>query len=84
MSKFPSIPIALMSSPEADSPASTGANYNPETDRPSPEWVRGTCPQCGEMVVSNIFYVEGKGFMVALECWASFQANPTCTYRKLL
>jgi hypothetical protein len=58
--------------------------FDAETDRPRPEWVRGTCPVCGEPVVSNCYYVGGRGFLVVWECWASLCPAPTCDYRKVL
>ncbi len=58
--------------------------YDGTSDRPRPEWVRGVCPACGETLVSNCYYVGGKGYLCLHECWASLGANPTCTYRKVL
>jgi hypothetical protein len=51
---------------------------------PRPEWVRGVCPQCGAPVVSNSYYVGGKGYWIVWECWLSLGANPSCKYRKVL
>jgi hypothetical protein len=57
----------------------------PETPRtPDPEWLRGACPRCGEELVSNCYYVAGRGFLVLWECVASLQPEPTCDYRRLL
>jgi hypothetical protein len=58
--------------------------YDGISDRPRPEWVRGTCPQCGDQVVSNCYYVSSRGYLVVHECWTSLGENPTCTYRKVL
>ena len=55
-----------------------------KTDRPRPEWVRGICPQCGEQLVSNCYYVGGKGYLIVWECWSSRSDNPACTYRRVL
>ena len=52
--------------------------------QPRPEWVRGKCPQCGAAVVSNCYYVGGRGYIIAHECWNSLGETPTCTYRKVL
>jgi hypothetical protein len=52
--------------------------------RPDPEWVRGRCPMCGEDVVSNCYYVGGKGYIIVWECWASLAETPTCDYRRVL
>ena len=58
--------------------------YDGTSDRPKPEWVRGICPQCGEPVVSNCYYVGGKGYLCVYECWSSLQDTPACGYRKVL
>lgn len=58
--------------------------YDGTSDRPRPEWVRGVCPSCGEELVSNCYYVGGKGYVVIWDCWASLNRNPTCNYRKVL
>ena len=55
-----------------------------ETGRPDPAWVRGRCPECGDDLVSNLYYIGGKGYLVRWECWSSIQENPTCSYRKVL
>jgi hypothetical protein len=52
--------------------------------RPKPEWIRGICPHCGEDLVSNCYYVGGKGYLVTWDCWASLGTKPTCSYRKVL
>lgn len=56
-------------------------------DRPRPDeaWIRGSCPACGDVVVSNTYYVGGKGYVIVWECWASLQwPDATCDYRKVL
>lgn len=58
--------------------------YDGTTDRPRPEWVRGNCPQCGSELVSNCYYVGGRGYIVLWQCWESLKDNPTCAYRKVL
>lgn len=52
--------------------------------RPDPEWVRGVCPECGDDLVSNLYYVGGKGYYIRWECWSSLKEKPTCNYRKVL
>ena len=52
--------------------------------RPKPEWIRGQCPQCGDDLVSNCYYVGGRGYLICHECWSSLGGNPACTYRKVL
>ena len=58
--------------------------YDGASDRPRPEWIRGVCPQCGDPLVSNCYYVGGKGYLCIYECWASLGDNPACGYRKIL
>ncbi len=58
--------------------------FDGSSDRPRPEWVRGTCPQCGDALVSNAYYVGGRGYLCLWECWGSLAATPTCNYRKVL
>jgi hypothetical protein len=53
-------------------------------ERPEPEWVRGRCPECGEDVVSNCYYIGGRGYVIRWECWASLGDAPTCDYRRVL
>jgi hypothetical protein len=53
-------------------------------ERPDPDWVRGRCPMCGEEVVSNCYYVGGKGYIIVWECWASLAETATCDYRRVL
>jgi hypothetical protein len=54
------------------------------SQRPDPDWVRGRCPMCGEEVVSNCYYVGGKGYIIVWECWASLGDTATCDYRRVL
>ncbi len=58
--------------------------YDGPASHPRPEWVRGECPQCGAAVVSNCYYVGGRGYLVVWECWASLGEKPACAYRKVL
>ena len=51
---------------------------------PRPEWVRGTCPQCGDKLVANAYYVGGRGYIVCWECWSSLGENPSCQYRRII
>jgi hypothetical protein len=55
-----------------------------ENGRPDPEWVRGKCPVCGDDLVSNLYYVGGKGYLVRWECWASLGKDPQCEYSRVL
>jgi hypothetical protein len=66
-----------------------GEEHSPrKAERPDPQWVRATCPVCGEDVVSNCYYVGGKagGYIILWECWASLgdPSEVTCDYRRVL
>lgn len=52
--------------------------------RPDPGWVRGRCPECGDDLISNLYYIGGKGYILCWECWGSLGENPQCRYRKVL
>jgi len=58
--------------------------HDHHNDRPRPEWVRGICPQCGDELVSNCYYVGGRGYLVVWDCWTSLRDSASCTYRKVL
>lgn len=58
---------------------------NRRADRPDPQWVKpDPCPMCGGEVVSNCYYVGGKGYIILHECWESLPENPTCDFRKVI
>ena len=63
-----------------DKPAST---VKP-AERPDPAWVRGRCPECGDELVSHLYYKRNEGYVVQWECWASRYEPPTCDYKKVL
>ena len=71
---------AVESVPESVRQASDGKADGP----PAPAWVRGACPLCGAPVVSNAYYVGGRGYKILFECWESLRATPACTYRQAL
>lgn len=52
--------------------------------QPDPAWVRGVCPVCGDVLVSNMYADADRAFIVRWECWGALQAVPTCTYRRVL
>ena len=58
--------------------------FNSDGRIPQPEWVRGRCPDCGDHLVSNCYYVGGKGYVICWECWSSLSGRPTCGYRKVI
>lgn len=48
--------------------------WDGQRDQPKPEWTRGNCPDCGAPVVSNCYYIGGKGFVIIFECWESLRS----------
>ncbi|BDI31346.1 hypothetical protein CCAX7_33970 [Capsulimonas corticalis] len=58
--------------------------FDGESSRPQSEWVRGKCPKCGDDLVSNCYYVGGRGYLICWECWSSLGGEPQCNYRKIL
>lgn len=59
------------------------ASLPAEREAPDPAWVRGTCPYCGQPVVSNTYWT-GRGYVIRWECWASLGEQPTCEFRRVL
>jgi hypothetical protein len=60
------------------------SGHERRAERPEPEWVRAQCPCCGEDVVSNAYYVGGKGYLIVWECWNSQAGGSACDYRHVL
>lgn len=57
--------------------------WDGQRDQPKPEWTRGNCPQCGAPVVSNCYYIGGRGFVIVLECWEALRSPAACTFRQV-
>jgi len=54
-------------------------------ERPDPQSVRGRCPECGDDLVSNLYYIPGEGYLIRWECWSSLSEDAArCQYRKVL
>ncbi len=54
-------------------------------ERPDPQSVRGRCPECGDDLVSNLYYIPGEGYLIRWECWSSLSDDAArCHYRKVL
>lgn len=53
-------------------------------ERPDPDWVRGNCPCCEEVLVANVYYAGKPGYVIVWECWGSLAHPPTCDYRRIL
>jgi hypothetical protein len=69
---------------EQTTTAAVGVHRHAHGERPDPQWVRGRCPECGDDLVSNLYYIGGKGYLLCWECWGSLGENPVCRYRKVL
>jgi len=50
-------------------------------DGPDPMLVRGTCPQCGAALVSNLYYCSANGYRIRWECWRMLDSPSPCDYR---
>ncbi len=75
---------AVESVRQAYDPSADRSEVNGTSDRPKPEWVRGVCPQCGDDLVSNWYYIGSRGYIVCWECWSSLGKYPSCSYRKIV
>ena len=53
-------------------------------DRPDTKFIRGTCPECGEPLVSNCLYTDGKGYLIVWECWGMLKDKQSCSYKRIL
>jgi hypothetical protein len=70
--------------PEPTEAPTVHTPLNTPDGRPDPKWVRGRCPECGEELVSNMYYIGGKGYLLVWECWSSLGEQPQCCYRRVL
>jgi len=68
------------------SPLPSGGNpaRHATGERPEPQSVRGRCPECGDDLVSNLYYIPGEGYLIRWECWSSLSEDARCHYRKVL
>lgn len=46
-----------------------------------PEWIVGTCPECGGPLVENRYWTRETGHRHDRECWESLGTRPTCSHR---
>lgn len=49
-------------------------------DRPSPEIVRGRCPECGGEYVSNLYWHKDCGYLIRYECWEGLLPGGVCDF----
>ena len=67
-----------------DTAADTSALLVGENGRPDPQWVRGRCPECGDDLISNMYFSPGNGYIIRWECWSSRGESPQCGYKRVL
>lgn len=54
-------------------------------ERPDAQSVRGRCPECGDDLVSNLYYIPGEGYLIIWACWSSLvEGEAPCRYTKVL
>jgi hypothetical protein len=75
---------ATIEAPAAPPVESIRSIFTSGSAGPAPELVRGRCPDCGDHLVSNCYYVGGRGYIICWECWSSLNDRPTCNYRKVI
>lgn len=49
-----------------------------------PHMRRGRCPHCGEWLYAALYYMGGRGYLMAWECEGNFGDPATCNYRRVL
>ena len=53
--------------------------------RPDPEWVRGRCPTCSEVLISNARWIAANHrYVIEWICWGALQEPPTCDFHQML
>lgn len=78
--------IALVARPASaeDEPAPTlymGTLPKSQDDAsPDRKFIRGLCPDCGGLVVSNTYEHSSGTMSFVHECWESIKPTPTCSY----
>jgi hypothetical protein len=82
--KQDTIAAARLLLPGTPSTGPCGPEPAGEREAPDPEWVRGRCPACGALLVSNSYYLGGKGYILVWECWERLGPSPTCSYRRVI
>jgi hypothetical protein len=57
-----------------------GAVPSTEDERPPEEIVRGRCPECGEALVSNLYWQKERGYLLRYECWEGLMPQGRCRF----
>lgn len=47
---------------------------------PPDEVIVGRCPECGERLVSNLYWHTEHGYLLRYECWESLMPNGRCNF----
>lgn len=55
----------------------------PAGPTPNPALVRGRCPECGDLLVSEIPFVPGHGYLTIHACRSARGENATCDYQRV-
>jgi len=76
--------VPVPTADEGEHTLAMGALPIGDGDRPRPEWVRGRCPECGDELVSNLYYVGGQGYILRWECWNSLRDDAQCGFYKVM
>lgn len=59
---------------------SMGAIPEREDERPPSEIVRGRCPECGEVIVANMYWHADRGYLLRYECWEGLLPKGRCRF----
>ena len=77
-------PVVVLTDTDAPDAPDTLAHLIGENNRPDPQWVRGRCPECGDDLISNMYFSPGHGYIIRWECWSSKGESPQCSYQRVL
>jgi hypothetical protein len=64
---------------ESEAPQPQGQPPRLGEPAPEPRLIRGTCPVCGEALISAPVYVQDRGYLLIWKCVGS-----ACGYRRVL
>jgi DNA-directed RNA polymerase subunit M/transcription elongation factor TFIIS len=57
---------------------------NEQPTEPAESQIRGKCPECGDHLVSNLYYIAGEGYLIKWECWGGTSRGTNCKYSRVL
>lgn len=58
--------------------------HTDQARRPPTKMRAGTCPVCGDDAVSELSFMEDRGYLLQVRCWSSLGDEPTCDWRRAL